>query len=410
MTTPVKKVEVGFDLTSSGGPFLILDDPVSGRLDDPDWVLAGTFYYDVTDRVRSYSIGRGKSRELDRYQTGTSSVVFDNRDRAFDPVFEDSPFYGNIIPRRDMRITVNDRVQYSGVIDDWNLNYDISTDSTTVGAATDGFAVLAKQTLTGGTATPQTSGERVAAILDRAEVNWPAARRDIDLGDAAIGADVIADDTNVLQYLQLIETAEQGSLFINKHGDLAFKARSYLPASSGGVTLADDGSGIPYQSMQVVYGSELLYNEVVVSSSVTAATAIAVDEDSQTAYGVANLTLSDLPLATDQELVDTAVFLASKYSTPEYRFEQIEVLLDDLTESEQNQILDLEIGDVVRIKFTPNNIPPAISKVAQVISISHQAGIDRYSITFGFQTLDFAPMILDDVEFGKLDSGNALSY
>lgn len=405
-----KKVEVGFDLTSTGGPFLVLDDPVAGQLDNPDWLLGGEFLIDVTDRVRSYSVSRGRSRELDRYQTGIASIVFDNRDRAFDPTYASSPYYGNIIPRRDVRISANDEIIYSGVIDDWNLAYEVGGDSTTVGAATDGFSVLAKQTLTGHTATAQLTGARINAILDRAEVNWPATRRSIDTGDASLGADVIAEDENVLTYLQLIETSEQGSLFIDKQGNLQFISRNNIPASANSLVLADDGTGIPYQSMQVVYGSELLYNEVVVSSSITMATAIANDDDSQLEYGVANLTYSDLPLANDTELINTSVFLASKYSQPEYRFEQIEIILDDLTAQEQNDVLGLELGDVVLIKFTPNNIPPAIAKYAQVISISHRANVDRYSINLGFSTLDFAPFITDDAVFGKLDSGNALSF
>jgi hypothetical protein len=405
-----KKVEVGFDLTSAGGPFLTLDDPVSGQLDNTDWVLGGSYLVDVTDSVMSYNINRGKSRELDRYQTGTASVVFDNRNRDFDPTYVDSPYYGNIIPRRDLRITVDDVVVYRGVIDDWNLNYSVSGESTTLGVATDGFSILSKQTLTGHTATAQTSGARINAILDRAEVAWPSSVRNIDTGDSTIGADVISDDANVLQYLQLIETSEQGFLFIDREGTLTFKSRSYLPPTSSAIILADDGSGIPYQGMNVVYGSELLYNEVVISSSITGATAVAADIDSQNAYGIANYTLTDLPLSTTDQVIDMAVFLASKYSQPEYRFESVEILLDDLDALDRADILSLEFGDLVRIRFTPNNIGDPIDKIAQVISVTHNARIDNYSVNLGFQTIDFAPLVLDDGVFGKLDEGNALSF
>lgn len=407
---PSKKIEVGFDLTSTGGPFLTLDDSVKGVLDDPDWVLGGTQFFDVTDSVRQYSTSRGRSRELDKYQTGVASVVFDNRNRDFDPIYASSPYYGNIIPRRDMRITVNGIVQYTGVIDDWNLDYGLNTDSVTVGAATDGFSVLAKQTITGGTATPQTTGERINTILSSSDVQWSEVTRDIDTGVSTLGADVIADDTSVLGYLQTIETAEQGSLFIGKNGYVTFRSRADIPSTSGAVVLSDDGTGIPYTGMSVVYGSELLYNEVVVASNITGSTAVASDLDSQSAYGISNLTLLDLPLATEQQIIDMAVFLASKYSQPEYRFESVEVILDDLTESEQNQILGLELGDIVKIVFTPNQLPPAITKYAQVIRIDHTARVRDYKVTLGFQTLDFVPLVLDDAIFGTLDEGNALSF
>lgn len=410
MSSPTKKIEVGFDLTSTGGPFLTLDDPVSGQLDNPDWVLAGSFFVDVTDSVRQYNTGRGKSRELDKYQTGVASVVFDNRNRDFDPLFTASPYYGNIIPRRDLRISVNNIVTYTGVIDDWNLDYGLNTDSVTIGAATDGFSVLAKQTLTGGTATPQSSGARVNAILDTTDVNWSAVTRDIDTGDATLGADIISADTNALQYLQTIETSEQGALFINKDGYVTFKSRNSLPLSSSAIKLADDGTGIPYTGMSVVYGSELLYNEVVVSSSITASTAIARDIDSQSAYGISNLTLLDLPLSTEQQIVDTAVYLASKYSQPEYRFESVEIILDDLSVEEQNQILGLELYDVVNIVFTPNNIPPAVSRYAQVTRIEHSGRVSDFKVTLGFATLDTSIFVLSDPIFGMLDSGNVLAF
>jgi hypothetical protein len=403
-----KKIEVGFNILS--GPVFTLDDTAKGVLDNTDFVLAGSQLVDVTAKTRSYSINRGRSRELDRYQTGTASVVFDNRNRDFDPTYTLSPYYGNIIPRRDVRITVNDIVQYTGVIDDWNLTYNVSGDSVTSGAATDGFAVLAKQTLTGGTATAQATGARIASILDRAEVNWPLTDRDIDAGDTDLGADVIADNENVLQYLQLIETSEQGDLFIAKDGKLTFKARYDIPSTNDALLLSDDGSGIPYQNIDVVYGSELLYNEIIVSSSITSTTATASDTTSQQTYGIANYTLENLPIASDTELVDLAVYLASRYANPEYRFESIDVLLDDLTEAEQNQVLGLEMGDIVRIRFSPNNVPPAVEKYAQVINIQQSGTIDRTNVRLGFRTLDVGFFILNDAVFGMLDEGNILAY
>lgn len=410
MSSPTKKIEVGFDLTSTGGPFLTLDDPIKGKLDDPDWVLAGSYFIDVTDSVRQYNTSRGRSRELDKYQTGVASVVFDNRNRDFDPAYASSPYYGNIIPRRDLRISVNNVVTYTGVIDDWNLDYGLNTDSVTVGAATDGFSVLAKQTLTGGTATAQSSGARVEAILNTSDVNWSAVTRDIDTGSATLGADVITPDTNALQYLQTIETSEQGALFIGKNGYVTFRGRNDLPSSVGAVKLSDDGTGIPYTGMSVVYGSELLYNEVVIGSSITASTAIARDLDSQSAYGISNLTLLDLPLNTEQQIVDTAVYLASKYSQPEYRFEAVEINLDKLSTEDQNKILGLELFDVVNIVFTPNNIPPAISRYAQVTRIEHSGRVSDFKVTLGFATLETTTFKLDDPVFGTLDAGNVLGF
>mgnify|MGYP000087065650 CR=1 FL=1 len=406
MITP--KIEVGFDLQN--GNFFTLNDPVKGVLNNSTYVLAGFQMTDVTESVRSFSIRRGKSRDLDRYETGVATIVFDNRNRWFDPVYEDSPYNGNILPRRAIQITVNNVMQYTGVIDDWNLEYSIDNDSTSTATATDGFSVLAKQTLAGGTATEQTTGARIEAVLSSVDVDWPVNRRVIATGDATVGADVIAPDTNALSYLQTIETSEQGKLFIDRDGNVRFTNRNGMYTSIDAPTLADDGTGLEYQQIGVVYGTELLFNEVVVSSNVTMATAVAQDLVSIDNYGVANLTLSDLPLATTDQVVNTATFLASKYANPEYRFESVSIILDDLSVSDQNKLLNLELGDVAKVVYTPNDIPPAISKWAEVISISISSQPNRSVLQLGFATLDYAVFVLDDEVFGRLDSGNVLTW
>jgi hypothetical protein len=107
---------------------------------------------------------------------------------------------------------------------------------------------------------------------------------------------------------------------------------------------------------------------------------------------------------------ELATFYANKYSQPEYRFESVEILLDELSAVDQNSLLNLEIGDVVEIKFTPNGIAPAISKYAEIIRIDNSIDLDNHIMSLGFSTLDFALLVLDDAQFGKLDAGNALAF
>lgn len=406
-----EKIEVGFDLTATGGPFLTLDNAIQGKLDDPEWVLGGTLFYDITNRTKSYSIDRGKSREFDGYQTGEVSVTLDNRDRAFDPTFVDSPFYGNIIPKREIRISTNGILNFFGAVDDWNLQYELGGQSEATVVASDGFSYLNNQTLTGGTATPQTTGERIAAILNDPAVDWPASRRTIDTGSGTLGADVIEADSPALEYLKLVEKSEPGSLFIGKNGYLVFKDRTVAASSTNSVHLSDAGDGIPYQEVKVIYGSELLYNEIVIGSTTTASTAIAYDYDSINEYGTLNYTQTDLLMNTDEQVENMALFLAQKYSQPEFRFETVSVRTNGLSSADENALLNIELGDVVKLSFTPNNVPPAIIRYNEVIKISHNVDVDgEHIITFGFSALDFTYLVLDDAIFGKLDSNNALSW
>ena len=224
-----------------------------------------------------------------------------------------------------------------------------------------------------------------------------------------LGADTIADNTNALSYFRLIEQSEPGSFFIGKDGSVVFKDRTTAPMSNG-VTLADDGTGIKYQSIRVQYGSELLANEIVLESQITNTQVTQTDLDSVEEYGLFNLTRTNLLIGSDTDLESLADFYAQKYSSPEYRFESVEILLGELTAGQQNDLLNLEIGDVVQIKFTPNQIPPAITKYAEIIRIDHEVTLTQHILSLGFSTLDFALFVLDDAQFGKLDSGNALAF
>lgn len=402
----VEKVEIGFDLPSSSGNFFTLDSATKGKLDNTTYKLSGVIFYDVTSRVKQYTVRRGKSRQLENFNAGIATVTFDNRDRAFDPTFAASPYYGQIIPKREIRITTNTNRRYTGLVDDWNLDYSVSGESSASVSASDAFSRLANQTLSGGTATPQLSGARVTAVLDSSDVQWPADARSIDSGTVSLGADVQAADSSVLEYLQLVEATELGNFYVDKSGNLVFKdANSLIPRSGSVTVFSDDNSGIPYSTMQVVYGSELLHNQVVASSVSASGTVQADKLQSQADYGIYTYARSDLLMSTIGAVEDYATAVVRKYANPEYRFEALTIALHTLTEAQVSEVLALELGSLCQIVFTPNGVAPPISKYASVISIAESVDTVRHNVTLGFATVDYASFILDDVVFGRLDSG-----
>ena len=405
MALPTEKVELGFD-ASGPGNYFTLDDSVKGVLDNIDYVLAGgTNFYDVSAYVQSISVNRGKSRDLDRYNAGQVSVTFDNRNRYFDPTYTASPFYGQIVPRRDVRISSNGTIVFLGTTDDWNLDYAPSGESTATLSAYDGFTFLASQTLTAGTYTSQLSGARVTAVLDDPSIAWPSGQRSIDAGDETLQGDAVTAENNALAYLQQIETSEPGELFIAKNGDLRFISRNAVSPSSGVPTLADDVTGIRYSSVRVIYGSELLYTQTELSRKGSTTIVQINDTSAQSTYGIRTLSEPELLLNSDARLVDFGNYLLGQYNSPEYRFDAVDVLFSQLTTAEQNTLLGLELGSVCKVVFTPNGIAPQISKYARVISISHQATLTEHKMTLGLGTLAANTFVLDDLAFGILDTG-----
>jgi hypothetical protein len=404
MALPTKTVEIGFDLSSAGGPFFTLDDPVQGVLDNTSFTLGGTLFYDVTDYVININSNRGRSRELDKYNAGGLEVVFDNSTRVFDPLNSASPYAGQIVPHREIRVKSNGSAVFYGLIDDWNLNYNPGGDNTAAAVASDGFTLLAQQTLSAHTAIPQLTGARIVAILDRPEVNWDSTNRNIDTGTISLQGDVVDEGAGALTYLQVVETTESGNLFIDKSGRITFQDTLTGPSSAGLVVLTDDGTGIPFSNVAVVYGSELLYNRIVITRA-GGSPQVAEDTDSQNSYGISSLNMDGLLFNSDTESLALADALLGTYSEPEYRFDSITVQMSELSTAQQNSLLALELTDQVQIKFTPNNIGSQIMKYGQITGIDHRVGIFIHELTFRFRTLEYAEFVLDDAVFGLLDTG-----
>ena len=297
-------------------------------------------------------------------------------------------------------------VTYSGSVDDWNLNYEPNGNNVAEASCSDALRIFAGQSLSAFTNEVQTSGERVEAILSRPEINWGTNARQIDTGRQTLGPDVVADGTNALAYLQKVEASEPGAFFVNKAGQVTFINRSTGP-QSGVPVLTDNGTGIGYQGISVVYGSELLYNDISITTVITGNTSTAQNTFSKGIYGQLSLIEDGLLMEKDADALELAQWYAGLYSQPEFRFNSVDILLNDLTDAEQAEILGLELGDVVKVVFTPGNpsVGPAIEKFADVIRLDNSVDSQFHRVSIGFSTLRTAFFVLDDAEFGRLNEG-----
>jgi hypothetical protein len=377
-----------------------LDDPVAGIIGSTEFTIGGVSFEDVTARVRSLSISRGKNRDLDRFNAGTLNVEFNNTDRAFDPLYSASPFAGNIVPRRDVRVLADGTAQYVGKILDWNLAYDPAGQSVAELQAADGLTFLAQQVLTPGTAAVESSGARVNAVLNMPSVDWPVTERNIDTGASTLGADLM--EGNALAYLQKVELSEGGLFFIDKQGRVAFRDRLSTPTTDNVTVFADDGTGIPFAPALVEYGTEELYNQITVSSD--AGTATANGALSQTRYGILERDVQTL-LSTVEQVEDYADFLVGRYDEPEYRFARLAVDMSNLTEVQKASMYALDMGSVIQVKFTPNGIAPAIERYGLVIGIGHSVSPDDHIMTIGVGSLQTSLFVIGDPEFGTIGEG-----
>lgn len=403
MAIPTMKVEVGFNLTGSPNPpFFTLDEAIKGVLDGLDYRLGGTTLIDVTDRVKSIDIVRGRNDLFATYPAGEATIEFNNHDRAFDPLYPLSPFFGNIIPRREIIVSSNDIPIFRGWIEDWDFDYQPSGDSNAVAKAYDTFYILGNQVLEGFTPTQELAGDRINNVLNRSEINWPASLRDIDSGVYDISNNPVEPETNVLLYLQNIAQSDPGNVFMTRDGKIAFRDSRNAPTSD---TLVSFGpNDISFTSIGVLYGSELLFNEVVLTRD-GGGTAIAIDVPSVAEYDRRTLQITDMQLASDDDMTDIAVQYAVRYSTPQYRISRLDVAVHNKDGATQDDVVGLDLGDICKVEFTPNNIGDPIVRYGEVIRVVHQVNVDTYNVELGFQEILYAPLVLDDLVFGRLDVG-----
>lgn len=377
----------------------VLDDPVRGVLDNPEHRLAGVTFVDVSDRVSSVSIQRGKNKELDTFSAGTLSVSLHNEDRFFDPV-EGTAI--DTIPRVPIRVSVDGEPQFTGSANTWAFDYSTSGSSKVNINSADNFQRLATQFVEDEVTPPvELSGARVERVLDMFTVDWPEDARQVDVGTVFL-CDVAFDGGNALEFLQLVERTEQGALFIGKNGDLVFRSRDASAARSDDLVLfSDNGAGVPYTDLALDFGSEQFFNRIVVSAP--GGSAVANNLLSQQLFGISELELDVLcaSLATVQGIAD---FLSFKFSEPSLRFETITVNLRGVSAQDRANVLGLELGDVVQVQFTPNGEGVEIDRFAQIIGIDHSVGLDSHLVSFSFDSLEFSPFVLDDAVFGKLDT------
>ena len=402
------KVQIAFDLAANGlGSFFTLNDPVRGKLDNTLYVLGGDVLVDVTNTVRQVSVKRGRNRQLEKFTAGNANIVLDNRDRIYDPLNTASPYFGSIVPQKQVVITNKDRVIYTGQVADWNFDYSISGDSTAQVSCVDALALLVEPLLTAGTEIEQKTGARVNAVLD--DVGWPLAQRTISAGQANLGADVVvADTTKSLDYLNKISVSEPGALFVGANGNLVFRDRADSQNASGAITFGT--GGIPFSDIGVVFGIEEMANQVSVTfygGTAIAETAIAINETSIGKYGLLDSNYDTL-LFSAAEAQALADFQVGLFAEPVYRVDTITVLLNGLSLVNQQTVLGLELGAVVKVQWTPNNVGSQISQLVTIDSIDFSGTPSSRRISFTMSETT-AAFILDDSVFGVLDN-NLLGF
>jgi hypothetical protein len=138
-------------------------------------------------------------------------------------------------------------------------------------------------------------------------------------------------------------------------------------------------------------------------------TATAVDTDSVTEYGAIDYELRDVLLSTDLQAQSLADVILARYSEPLLRVDSVEVVLNNLTATQQGQVLGLDLGSLVQVKYTPSGIGDPIEQFVAVDSIEHNIDAQVHRMRFNFSQGEAPALVLDSLLYGVLDT-NTLGY
>ena len=396
------KVELGLNAFGFSGGNFVLDSDTLGLLGTSK--LSGFAFYDVTDRVQSVSIRRGKSRQLNYFNSGSATVVLDDRDRFLDPLNTASGIYPAFGPRVVVRVTAEDVPLFYGFVNDIDLDYDISNNDVVTVSCSDAFGILSNQVLSAFTPSVELTGARINTVLSRSEINYRGGRQ-IGSGQSTVGAYAVSDETNCLNYLRQVERSELGYLFVGSDGDIIFRNRSGVP-SNDVLDFADDGSGLPYQSLSNEYGDELLYNYVRAQSP-AGAEQIKSDSTSILDYQISQLSYTDLLNSSTTEVANLAQTLLTQYKNPKVRFTGFTVQVVGLSADDRVLVYGVELNDYVNVKKSfVSGSPSSVTQASLISSISHDVRPGSHTVVFGVESADSSlELVLGDSFAGRLDYG-----
>ena len=372
-------------------------------------------FADVTEFVLSVNIRRGRASQLDTIGPGQATIVLDDKasGRSFDPANTASTYFQGgygIAPRRFVQIyagTAGTEPLFIGRVNDLDIDYVQPNNSFAIVTSVDDLSTLARTNLLPFNPSSELTSARITTLLDRPEVSFSTATRDIATGVATLGTVAYEANDNVKAAIDAVVLAEDGRFFIDRGGTATFQPRIDFTFGTAILSFSDTaGTAYAYQELSVGYGAETLYNRVQVGVQ-GLSVATAVDTTSTTEFGVNTLSLSDLPLNDLAAGTALAQNLLDKYKNPVFRFNEISVTLNGLNAAAGQAVSILDIGDLVNITKTyPTGSPGTVTKTMYVENISHEItpGFHRVRLGLGQAQL-ITPFILntselDDVEVG----------
>lgn len=344
----------------------------------------------ITSRVRSVTVERGRSDPHDRFPAGRISVEVDNQGRAFDRTNTTGPYYGthfDVGMRIRVRDTVHSQTIAQGWVEDWPMAWNRDAGTVTLHAA-DALQLLAAADIYLERGSQESPQARISWIYGAAYGDYTSYLiGSHDFGQCLVQPMIVKG--NALDAVQLVAESDGGVLFGSKTGTTIFYDRhapfTYTRQNTSQWTFSPSGAGgtVPYSWPWVGGRRALLTNRAIIQRAGAAdLPAQADDTTSQTNYGVRSRSRTDLVHTSVTDSQSIAETIVQAWSTPQ---EPAIITLHPVSTAEAayEAIVKLDLRDLVTLEWAPGNAAPRNSSAMTVEHISIAADATSLRATLG---------------------------
>jgi len=410
-------IDTGFQLDA-----FTLDDATRGVLNGTQYVLDGTTEFaPMLEYSTNVSVKRGRRDIGDQFSAGTMSFNLNDTlaGGTLNPLYSSSPY---VDPAGQFTLAPLRRVSFGrynsantfitlfvGQIVSYDYNYQLGGQNVVTVYCADDFYLLAQTALAEFNVSEELSSARLSAVLDLPEVAYPALTRDIETGTQTLGgaaAYTVAEGTNVKAYIDQIQSAEQGRIFMSRTGDITSQPRIGNTISGSVADFHDDGTNIPYNSLGIIFNADLIVNRASIQHLGATSPQVADDAVSQAKYLIQNTSITDSLLHNDAAALTLATYLLEGEPIATFNAVQTDYLM--LTTPQRETLALVDIGDTITITNTITG-----GEVAQELSVEGieiQVNVSNgHRVTFyTANTVIVFELILDDPIYGTIDADNVL--
>jgi hypothetical protein len=212
------------------------------------------------------------------------------------------------------------------------------------------------------------------------------------LGGAA--AYKVPNGTNVKAYIDQIQQAEQGRIFMARTGVLTSQPRIGNTLSGSVADFHDDGTNIPYNSLGIIYNADVIVNRASIQHLGATSPEVADDAASQAKYLIQNVSITNSLLHNDAAALALAEYLLVGEPVATFNAVQTDYLM--LTTAQREALALVDIGDTITITntITGGQVAQELSVEGVEISVNINNG---HRVTFyTANTVIVYEFILDD--------------